>query len=136
MLQKTYRFSYKNATGVAFGATDDVVIKARRWNFNSSGAFTPESAEAILTTAGAGNSLANNGWINCITQDNTTVGWFGGEFLVTATVSTATPNGNVEIWMDFSTDGGTTWNDNGSSRFITALKFTVTGTQHKSFELD
>lgn len=136
MLGKTYRIVAQNSTGVAFGAADVITIKAVRWNISSTGARNAEASEATLTAAGAGNSLAIGGFVATATQDNTAAStfWFGGEFKFTVTISTATPNGNVNFYMQQSTDGGTTWPDNGKGEMIKSINFTATGTQNDSME--
>lgn len=135
MLGKTYRFVVKNATGVALGASDSITVNGVRWNFDSSGARNAEASEASLLSGGG--SLANNDYLAGSTQDNTAAGtqWFGGEFEFEATISTATPNGLVELYYQTSTDGGTTWPDNGKGELIASLSFTATGTKRDSFQL-
>jgi hypothetical protein len=135
MLGKTYRFVAKNATGVALGAGDSITLNCTRWNFDSNGARNAEESEASLMSGGG--SLANNGYLVGSTQDNTAPGtkWFGGEFEFEATISTATPNGNIELYYQTSTDGGTTWPDNGNGELIAILNFTATGTKRDSFQL-
>lgn len=132
MLATVYRIQIQNSTGVAMTASDTVVIKARRWKFDSSGVRTAESTEATLTAAGTANSLANGGFAQTNTQDNSTLGWIGGEFSLSVNVSTATPNGNVNFYMQQSTDGGTTWPDNGAGELIESIAFTATGTRKRS----
>jgi len=127
MLQVTYRFAVKNATGSAFGAGDSLTITAKRWKFNSSGAFIPEAFEATVFNVSVA-SLANNTWVNGATIDNSTDGYLGGEFVITPSI---TPAGNVEIWMQYSTDGGTTWNTDGKGRRLAI----VSGTSKVGIEL-
>lgn len=127
MLQTTYRFAVKNATGSALGAGDTLTITAKRWKFNSSGALTPEASEATVFNASVA-SLANNAWVTGATIDNSTDGYLGGEFVITPSI---TPAGNVEVWMHYSTDGGTTWNSNGYGQFVA----TVSSTNKAGFEI-
>lgn len=136
MLGKTWRIVAENKTGVAFAATDVITIKTVRWNISSTGARNAETAEATLTAAGAGNSLAIGGFVATNTQDNTAAStfWFGGEFKFLVMISTATPAGNVNFYMQQSTDGGTTWPDNGKGELIKVIAFTATGTQVDSLE--
>lgn len=136
MLATTYRIQAVNNTGVAFAAADTIIIKAKRWNIDSTGKRYAETAEALLTAAGAGNSLASGGIVNTNTQDNTAAStfWFGGEFTLQATISTATPSGTVDFYMQASTDGGTSWPDNGTGELIRSLPFTATGTLTRVIE--
>jgi hypothetical protein len=136
MLGATYRIHCENKTGVAFGATDTITIKTKRFNFSSTGQRTAESAEATITPANFGNSLASNGTISGSTQDNTAAStfWLGGEIKFTVALTTATPNGNVNFYMQVSTDGGTTWPDASTGELIASIKFTATGTQNQAIE--
>lgn len=135
MLGTHYRYVAKNATGVALGGSDSITLKCKRWNLDSSGVRVAESSEATLISGGA--SLANNGYLAGTAQDNTGAGtkWFGGDFLLTAVISTATPAGNIEVWEQQSTDGGITWPDNDKGRLVAVLRFTATGTKKNSFSL-
>lgn len=132
-LGRNWRFTVKNATGVALAAGDSITITCRRWKYTSAGALDTEVSEATVVTGGA--SLANNGFLNGTAQDNSSLGWLGGEFEITGVISTATPNGNLEIYLDRSTDAATSFNGNGLGELIDSLNFTATGTKIKSFKV-
>ena len=133
MFVKTYRFQVKNATGVAFGASDSITVKGIRYKIDATGALVQESTEAVLFSGGV--SLANGAVENGTSQDNTVGDWFGGDFLLTCVLSTATPNGNVELRYQVSTDGGTTWPDDGTGELIAVINFVATGTKRRGFSL-
>lgn len=131
MLPTTYRIQAVNNTGVALTASDVITIKAKRWNLSTTGTRVAESAEALLTAAGAGNSLASGDVVNTATQDNSTLGWFGGDFSLLASVNTATPNGTVDFYLQASTDAGTTWPNNAAGELIRSIAFTAVGTKNR-----
>lgn len=118
-------------------ATDTVVANVTRWNISSTGARNAEAIAVNLFAATDGNSLANGGYVAGATQDNTATGtfWFGGELDLRATVSTATPAGNVSFYYQTSSDGGTTWPDNDQGELIDSINFTAVGTQKDSVEI-
>lgn len=134
MLGKTWRLVAVNNTGVAMAATDTVVANITRWNIGSTGARVAEATAVNLFASTAGNSLANGAYVAGNTQDNTAVGtfWFGGELDLRASVNTATPAGNVSFYYQTSSDGGTTWPDNGQGELIDSINFTAVGTQKDS----
>ena len=133
MLGATYRIVAQNSTGVALAAGDTITIKAKRWKLTSAGARSAEATEATLTAAGAGNSLASAGFVLGTTQDNSTDGYFGVELKLSVTISTATPNGYVNFYMQTSTDGGTTWPDSGAGELLKSIAFTAVGTKLDSY---
>lgn len=137
MLGKTWRLVALNNTGVAMAATDTVVANITRWNISSTGARNAETTAVNLFAATAGNSLANGAYVAGSTQDNTAAGtfWFGGELDLRVTVSTATPAGLVSFFYQTSSDGGTTWPDNGKGELVEAVNFTVAGTQKTNFSI-
>lgn len=137
MLGKTWRLICKNASGVAMGASDTVTAQVTRWKVGTDGSRTAETTAVNVFGGTAGNSLANNGFVAGTTQDNAAAStfWFGGEITFSATVSTATPNGNIELYYQTSHDGGTTWPDNGLGELLDTLNFTATGTKRTSLEI-
>lgn len=112
-------------------ATDTVVANITRWKIDSTGARSAEATAVNLFASTAGNSLANGTYVAGLTQDNTAAGtfWFGGELDLRATVTTATPSAPVSFFYQTSSDGGTTWPDNGQGELIWPINFTAVGTQ-------
>lgn len=133
MLAKTYRFVAQNNTGVALASTDSITITAIRKSFSTTG-FGFETAQS--TELSGGSLLASAAFLVGATIDNSATGWEFGDFVVSATITTATPTGTVSIWYQVSTDGGTTWAINGLGIPMVSLGFTATGTQTTNFSIE
>jgi hypothetical protein len=126
MLPQAWRIQAQNSTGVAFGASDTLEVTGQAWYINSSGALTYE-ANTVFLPATSGNSLASGGFANGTTQTGNT--YFGLAALGEASISTATPAGNINFFLQYSPDGGTTWPANGLGQLIGVMVCTATGTQ-------
>jgi hypothetical protein len=100
MLPRNYRLAALNDTG----ASVDITVTARRWRFGSGGAALYEAAEATLLTASA---LADAALATGTAQDNSADGYVGASLHV-ATTGAGT-GGVVTVFLEVSTDGGTTW---------------------------
>lgn len=131
MIPKRYRFQAENASGVALAAGDLIILKMTRWKINSSGAKVHD-VEAVPLNGGG--SLANGGFLTSVDYDDTAAAdlWFGAHLNFKATISTATPNGNINYRMQISTDGGVTWPANGTGKHLASINFTATGTKEDS----
>ena len=122
-LPRNYRITAKNDTGETLNA-GDLTVMARRVKLDTNGALSFESTEATLLSISA--DLTNGSYVSGSGVDNSTNGWMGGELEITITTASAT-SGGVEIWLDASTDGGTTWPDNGKGILLAYAKVTATG---------
>lgn len=134
-LGRNYRLVARNKTGVALAGGDSITITGRRWKAGTSGAIEWEASEATLLSGGA--SLSIDAFLAGTSQDNSSNAYYGGEFKIEATVSTATPNGSIEVWLEKETDGGTfeTPSANYDYQFVAALNFTATGTKRAYFDI-
>lgn len=109
MLGNYWRYQVYNGTG----GTVNVTIKDRRWKFGSDGSLTfssentPISASAI-STATYGNSSG---------IDNSTDKYIGANLTVLFDVSSSL-TGAVSVFIQRSTDGGTTWPSDGQGELI------------------
>lgn len=116
MLGHTYRYQVYNGTGVSV----TVAIDERRWKFASDGSVT----NAAESTAYASASLGTLAYGNGSTVDNSTDKYIGAHLECNfAPASSAT--GTVSVWVQRSTDGGTTWPGNGLGEFIGAHYFSA-----------
>jgi hypothetical protein len=131
MLGPTYRFLVKNATGQTL-ASGAVTIKAIREKFASDGSLTLEGTEA--TVFSLGSTLATGAFAVGTTQDNTTNKYLGGTFTYTITAP-ASAAGDVTIWLQHSTNGGTNFPDNGKGIQVASETFTTSGTVNGEFRL-
>ena len=126
MIPQTWRIQVQNATGVALGATDTIEVTGQGWYISSTGVLT-YGANTIYLPATSGNSLASAGFANGATQTNTN--FTGLELIGEATISTATPAGNLNFFLQYSPDAGTTWPANGVGTLIGVMYCTATGAQ-------
>lgn len=131
VLGPTYRFTLRNQTGQTI-ATNSLFVRTKRYNRNSSNALVFEGSEATILSSGS--TLANDAYLTGTTQDNTTLKWEGGSFSLTVTAP-ASANGNVTLYFERSTDGGSTWDTNGLGQITAVLNFTTSGTKTKTFSL-
>lgn len=112
MIGKTFRFVVDNRTGVAL-ASGGVVVKYRRWKFDSSGVLTYEASEQSATI---GASLASNTTAtgSTITNDASGEFYLGMDLRFEYTGLASSGSGSVFVYLQVSTDGGTTWADTTS----------------------
>lgn len=116
MLPRNYKFSVNNQCGVNV----TVLIKARRWKGSSDGTITFESTEATVFNQSAIAS-STTAWTNDSSIDNSTDEWEGMRLTITVTPASSVTNSattNVTLQMLPSTDGGTTFPDNGRGERI------------------
>lgn len=110
-LSVAWRIAVANNSGLAFPA-GGLVVRYRRWKFDSSGVLTQEASEQ---TATVGASLANGSVAVSSTIDNNSAGlyYLGASFILTypALTGTTSSTGTVTVYMQRSTDGGTNWPD-------------------------
>lgn len=118
MLGRTYRFVVLNSTGQTIAITG-IVIKARRWNFVNGTQAWESSEQTIDSSVG---TTANGAYFGGTTVDNSTLAHLGGTFKFTI-VAPASSSGSVTIWLQNSTDGGSTWPDNGNG--LQVKQFTI-----------
>lgn len=131
MLGRNYRFVAANNLGQTMDIAS-VVIKARRWKYNSTGVKTWEASEAsIASNAG---TIASNAYSAGAAVDNSSDAYAGGTFKLTV-VAPASASGSVTIWLQNSTDGGTTWPDNGRGIKVATFGFAAAGTYVATIEL-
>lgn len=127
MLGATYRFQAYNAAGVA--AT--VAITGKRFKFDSQGALSFDTESTEFASASVSNGSVGSG----ATRDNSSDKFLGGNFTASATIASGSPNGAVAIYLQRSTDGGSTWPDDQTGELVCRLTFSATGTKRRSFAL-
>jgi hypothetical protein len=130
-LGRNYRFHVANAVGQTIAAAA-ITLTARRWYYSSTGVQTWEASQASLYSNA---SVANGGFDSSSGIDNSAVTpapFLGAEFIYSVTVP-ASSSGTVSLYLQRSTDGGTTWPDNGTGTLLWTNAFTATGTQVRSF---
>ena len=103
-----WRLQLKNTTGATSSSTASTV-KMKRWKPGSSGEVDHEASE---TTALSQASITSGGYASGTAYDNdSSAGFHGGDFAVK--IVNGASAGYYELRLQISTDGGTTWPDNG-----------------------
>lgn len=108
-LGKTWRLVADNRSGVALAA-GGIVAKYRRWKFDSSGIYTPEASEQSITLA-ASLANASTAASSSITNDASGEFYLGADFRLEYAGLASASTGSVSVFLQTSTDGGTTWPD-------------------------
>lgn len=132
MIPRDYRFTVYNSTGVTIPVSQ-LVVTARRYNFDSNGALVYENAGAnAYTNVG---SIANaTFYVGSPALSNADSLWIGGHFLFAATL-TVSGNGSLILSLQRSADGGTTFDSNSHGRFASVLSVVNSNAIAQSFEL-
>lgn len=118
MLGHTFRIQALNSTGVSV----TIAVKARYIKFGSDGSRTDDSETTTFSSASVGTGAYSNG----STVDNSTTKWLGADLVATFTPATApAANSTASLFLQRSTDGGTTWPDNGKGQFVGSVVFTA-----------
>lgn len=134
-LAKTWRLVVDNRSGVALVA-GGVAIKFRRSKFDSSGAYGSETSEQSVTV---GTSLANNtsASSSTITNDATGEFYLQADFRLEYGGLASSSTGTVAVYLQTSTDGGTTWPDATSGavqgRLVNAMSWAATSAAQKGW---
>lgn len=119
MLGHQYRYNVFNNTGVSVNVT----VKERPWKFASDGA-RDDAAEVVHLSASAVGAAAygpGSAVVNSATK------YLGAHLLFTAAPS-ASATGSVALYVQHSTDGGTTWPSNGQGRLVSVISFVASAT--------
>lgn len=135
MITATWRLVAYNATGVALGASDSITVTGTLSSVSSTGTLS-ETTNTSLVSGGA--SLTSAGTLLGSTQNATpgTTWMLEADCFATATISTATPAGAVNLYVQFSQDGGTTWPATAQGGiFIGSLTFIAVGTVNGNIKL-
>jgi photosystem II stability/assembly factor-like uncharacterized protein len=120
MLGRNYRFSVNNGTSAAVEVA--VVINVRKWKFDSSGALV-YSAEAEEFNE-ANISVSTTAWTEDTAIDNSTDLYMGADLEIVITPE-ASITGSVSVQIQRSTDGGTTWPDDGQGETVASHYFSA-----------
>ncbi|MDE2104607.1 MAG: hypothetical protein KGL39_45650 [Patescibacteria group bacterium] len=136
MISSEWRVVAVNNTGVALGASDSISVAGNVVTSSTSGTLTIPSTYSTLLSGGA--SLANGATLTGTSQ-NTTPGTsvvVSGDLHAEATVSTATPSGTIDFYLQFYDTIAAAWPTAGASGvYVGSLYFSATGTQEADFPL-
>jgi hypothetical protein len=130
-LAANWRIQVKNATGQTSGA---VSIKGKRWKPGSSGEIDHEDTEQTFLSvasiaSGAFAAPSNPG----ISNDGTGEGYHGVQLSISITNGSSA--GNYEIYLQHSSDGGTTWPDDGEGELIGVIAVDVSATKKTNLSI-
>lgn len=115
MLGRNYRFSVNNQLGVNVTVT----IQARRWKLASDGSITFDSEVEVFNEAAIASS--STAWTEDTAIDNSTAKYIGADLEIVVTPAssyTGSASTVVTVQIQRSTDGGTTWPDDGRGETI------------------
>lgn len=114
MLGHTYRYQVLNGTGVSVTVT----VKERAWKWASDGSRT-DAAESTRINAA---SVGAGAYSSSSSVDNSSVKNLGADLLLTMAPG-ASATGTVALYLQLSTDGGTTWPSDGQGLLLSAHTF-------------
>jgi hypothetical protein len=118
MLGRNYRFSVNNGTTAAVEVA--VTIQARRWKFGTDGSLTFDSEAEVYNEANI--AVSTTAWTEDTAIDNSTDKYIGADLEIVITPE-ASITGTVTVQIQRSTDGGTTWPDDGQGEFVAGHYF-------------
>lgn len=121
-LAQHYRLQVYNGTGVSVTCT----VTSDQWKFDSNGAMTFAAETTPISSA----SVSAGAYSNSSTIDNSSNLYLGANFTVNFAPS-ASATGTVALYVQESTDGGTTWPDNGQGLFVCGVAFSASSTAVK-----
>ena len=114
MLGHTYRYHVYNGTGASVTCT----VKARAMKFASDGSRTDDTEATHISAV----SVGAGAYSNSSTVDNSTAKQLGADVQFVAAPG-ASATGTVALYLQRSTDGGTTWPANGQGEPVAAVGF-------------
>jgi hypothetical protein len=131
VLPRYYRFKIYNNSGVSISA-NNAKVYTRRFKFGADGALSYENSETLVLDNSS--SISPGSYDAATMVDNNTDKYIGGTFVFQVTL-TGSPNGNVVLFFERSTDGTTRVDSDGVGDVVAVLNFTSATTKRKSFSL-
>lgn len=119
VLGEHYRWQVYNGTGVSVTCT----VKEESFKYGTDGSLT-FSAESTRINA---VSVSTVSYSNSATVDNSTNKYLGANITFTAAPG-ASATGTVALYIQRSTDGGTTWPSDGLGHFVAGITFSASST--------
>jgi len=118
-LPHTYRFKIENKTGVTVDS-GFLFINARRYLFNNNGQLNYETTGAQVYTNGG--DITNDSFLAGVIMTNQQTGWIGGSFLFAGRPNSAHA-GNVNVYLERSTDVGSSFDVDGLGTLVATIPF-------------
>lgn len=120
-LGHTYRWQVYNGTGVTVTTT----LKARQGKYGSDGAFAWAAESTPISAVG----VSTLSYSNSSPIDNSADKYTQAEVTLSATPASAPAAGTtLALYLQRSTDGGTTWPENGAGALVAAITFAAATT--------
>lgn len=119
MLGVRHRYQAYNGTGVSVTVT----VKDIRFKFASDGSITFASEDTPISAA----SVSTVSYSNGTSTDNSTNKYMGADITWTAAPGSSA-TGTVSLYLQRSTDGGTTWPSDGQGEFLSGISFSASAT--------
>ncbi len=121
-INKTWRVLVYNRAGVAIPA-NKITVTLTPFTISATGVQTfgaNVAAVAASDGSGASGGIASGAYGAGVTVDNSSNGYLGGSLLIKIDLSTVVPSvdGWLVVYLQNSTDGGTTWPPNGQGQII------------------
>lgn len=110
MLPRNYRITVKNETGAVSGA---VSVKIRRKKIGADGILAYDAEATVFTVASIAANTHNQA--SATAQDNSAASTFWQAFDWSISVVNGTAAGIYSVWLEISTDAGTTWPTGGAA---------------------
>ena len=110
-LPADWRFAVFNGTGIAISNAPTGLprVSGRRVRIDATTGFLSYEAAETTFFSFAAASIGNNSYIVGDTSfSNTVSSWMAGDFLLSAFAS-GNASGSLNLYLEISTDGGTTW---------------------------
>ena len=112
-----WRFQVKNGTG-GTGSSTASTIKMQRWKPDSAGAADYETEQTAFSQGSIGSGSYSNG----TAYDNDASNGYGYHGLsASIKIVNGSSAGNWYVYLQLSTDGGTSWGDNGTGEPIAVV---------------
>ena len=119
-LPHTYRFKIENQSTVTI-QSGQTVIKAVRYKLDNNGALVYEAAAGPEVYRNAAD-ITDGSFLAGDILNNQTSGWLGGSFLA-ASFPNSSPAGNVNFYLERSTDVGSSFDVDGLGTLIATIPF-------------
>ena len=120
ILGANYRWQVYNGTGVSVTCT----VKEKPYKYASDGSLSLGSESTQISAV----SVSTLAYSNSSGIDNSTTAKNLGSYLTFTAAPGASATGTVTLFLQRSTDGGTTWPDNGLGQWVGSISFSASST--------
>lgn len=123
VLGASYRWQVYNGTGVSVTCT----VKEKPFKFGTDGSVTFGSESTQINAVSVSTvSYSNSSGVNNASAKNL------GSYLTFTAAPGSSATGTVVLFLQRSTDGGTTWPSDGLGQFVASITFAASSTSRTS----